>query len=185
MWILDLLAALILVLGIVFYNILVTKKNRIDQAYYSIDVMLKKRYDLIPMLVDTVKGSLTHERETLESVTLLRNNILNGNLKVDGKVAADNEISSAIGHIMLMSESYPDLKTSASFIHLQGALNESEEQLAASRRFLNAAVTDYNNSIEKFPSMMIASMFGMKRRNYFIIAEKEKERPALYIKKQA
>jgi LemA protein len=184
MWILDLLAILIVVFGIVFYNILVTKKNRIDQAYYSIDVMLKKRYDLVPMLVDTVKGFMTHERETLESVTQMRSNILAGNMKVDGKVAADNVINTGISHIMLMSESYPVLRSSPNFLHLQGALNESEEQLAASRRFLNAAVTDYHNALEKFPSNIIARIFGMKRRNYFIIPGIEKERPVLYFNKQ-
>lgn len=88
MWILDIIAISILILGIVFYNILVRKRNRIDQAYYSIDVMLKKRYELIPMLVDTVKGFITHERETLESITQLRENILTGNMKVDGKVGS-------------------------------------------------------------------------------------------------
>ena len=183
MWILDIIAISILVLGIVFYNILVTKRNRIDQAYYSIDVMLKKRYELIPMLVDTVKGYMTHERETLESITQLRNNILTGNMKVDGKVGSDNEINRNIDHIMLMSEAYPDLKAGPNFIHLQGALNESEEQLAASRRFLNAAVMDYHNSIDQFPSNIIAWIFGMKKRNYFIIAGNEKARPILFINK--
>jgi LemA protein len=145
--------------------------------------MLKKRYDLIPLLVNTVKAYMTHERETLESITRLRENILTGNMKVDGKVSSDNEINSNIGHIMLMSESYPDLKASPHFIHLQGALNESEEQLAASRRFLNAAVMDYHNSIDKFPSNIIAWIFGLKNRHYFIIADKEKAQPILYINK--
>jgi LemA protein len=106
-------------------------------------------------------------------------------LKVNGKVAADNEINSGISSIMLSAEAYPDLKASANFIHLQGALNESEEQLGASRRFLNAAVMDYHNAIEKFPTNMIAGIFGMKRRNFFIVPEKEKERPVLHTKKQA
>jgi LemA protein len=185
MWILDVIGILVLVLGVVFYNILITKRNRIDQAYFSIDVMLKKRYELLPMLVNAVKGFMTHERETLESITRLRQNVLTGNIKVDDKVGYDNEINKNIDHIKLMSESYPHLKASPQFIHLQGALNESEEQLAASRRFLNAAVLDYHNSIDQFPSNIIASIFGMKKRNYFIVADKEKARPILYINKPA
>jgi LemA protein len=168
---------------IYLYNTLVRKKNAIDQAYYSIDVQLKKRYELIPMIVDAVKGYMAHEKDLLVSLTKIRVGILNGNLSVNEKVRSDNQINQYVQRVIVLAENYPSLKSSASFIHLQGALNESEEQLAASRRFLNAAVADYHNIIHMFPSNLVAELFKMKERNYFEIKEEEKARPVLYINK--
>jgi LemA protein len=165
-------------------NELIRKRNAIDQAYFSIDVMLKKRYDLIPMLVDTVQGFLQHERGLMIELTRLRSAILSGDSSIDEKIQADNQVNDCIHRTVTVAESYPNLKSNPSFIHLQGALNETEEQLAASRRFLNAAVADYHNSIESFPSNAVASLRGMKKRHYFTIPDQEKLRPILLINKE-
>ena len=177
-----LLVGLLVIIPIAMYNNLIRKRNAIDNAYFSIDVQLKKRYDLIPMLVDTVKGYMQHEKSVLEEVTRLRAGVLSGTMGVNEKIAADNAINRGIQQVMVSAESYPVLKSSENFLKLQGSINEAEEQLAASRRFLNAAVADYHNAIQSFPSSVIASWAGMKKRNYFEINEEEKQRPSVQFK---
>ena len=155
------------------YNSLVGKQNMVDNAFSSIDVMLKKRFDLIPNLVATVKQYMTHENETLTRVTEMRAKAMGGGLSKDQMVELDN----MIGNIMVSVEKYPDLKASTNFMQLQGSLNEIEEQLSASRRAYNAAVLDYNNSIEMFPSNIVAGMINYKQRNMFEIVEAERKTP--------
>lgn len=177
-----LVVGLLIVVFISMYNNLIRKRNAIDNAYYSIDVQLKKRYDLIPMLVETVKGYMQHEKTVFEEITRLRSGIMSGSMSVNDKIAADNTINRGIQGILLSAENYPQLKTSENFLKLQGAMNEAEEQLAASRRFLNAAVAAYHNAIQTFPSSILASWFKMQKRNYFEINEEEKQRPSLQLK---
>jgi LemA protein len=173
--------ALLLIIIVVIYNNLIKKKNAIDNAFFSMDVMLKKRYDLIPQLVETVKGYMHHERETLLTLTELRQKAISGNMSTNEKVELDNKINEVIKNIVVSFENYPQLKASENFLRLQGAINETEEQLAASRRFFNAAVNDYHNGIEMFPSSLIASVMGLKHRTYFNIPGEEKMVPVIKI----
>jgi LemA protein len=163
---------------IIIYNNLIQKKNAIDNAYFSMDVMLKKRYDLIPQLVETVRGYMTHEKEVLTQLTELRQKVIVENLNTNDKVELDNKINAVLQNVFASFENYPQLKASENFLKLQGAINEAEEQLAASRRFYNAAVNDYHNGIEMFPSSLVASWMGLKHKTFFSIANEHREVPA-------
>ncbi|MBN2480727.1 MAG: LemA family protein, partial [Bacteroidales bacterium] len=150
------IAVVLLITVIIIYNTLIRKKNDVENAFASIDVMLKKRYDLIPTIVEAVKGYVKHERNLLAEITALRVKALSGNITNDDRVIIENKIRKGLSDLFVAVENYPDLKASRNFLHLQGSLNEVEEQLAASRRAFNAAVTTYNNSVEVFPSSIIA-----------------------------
>jgi len=163
---------------IIIYNNLIQKKNAIDNAYFSMDVMLKKRYDLIPQLVETVRGYMTHEKDVLTQLTELRQKVIVENLNTNDKVELDNKINTVLQNVFASFENYPQLKASENFLNLQGAINEAEEELAASRRFYNAAVNDYHNGIEMFPSSLVASWMGLKHKTFFSIANEHKEVPA-------
>jgi LemA protein len=165
----------------VIYNNLIKKKNAIDNAYFSMDVMLKKRYDLIPQLVETVKGYMNHEKGLLTQLTELRQKVLKTEQGTNDKVELDNQIKTALQTIFVSFENYPQLKASENFLKLQGAINETEEQLAASRRFYNAAVNDYHNGIEMFPSSIMASWMGLKHKTFFQIPDTDKEVPSVKI----
>lgn len=156
------------------YNLLVARKNAVDQAFAAIDAMCKKRYDLIPNLVATVKQYATHEQETLEKVTALRNQAAAGNVSADEAVDLNNQISEALGRIQVAVEAYPDLKANENFLHLQRSLNEVEEQLSASRRAFNAAVTDYNNAVEMLPTNILANFLGYRPKRLFEAAAQER-----------
>jgi LemA protein len=160
---------LIIFIYIIIYNGLVSRKNQVENAFASIDVYLKKRSDLIPSLVETVKGYMNHERETLEGIAKLRSQTQSSQLGSDEKVMLENQITDGIGRVMLAVESYPDLKASTNFMQLQRTMNEVEAQLAASRRAFNAAVTDYNNGIESFPANIVAGMMKYERKHVFSI----------------
>jgi LemA protein len=166
-------AALLLI--ILIYNGLIKKKNQVDNAFGSIDAMLKKRYDLIPNLVETVKQYMSHEKDTLTQITKLRAQATSGNLSGDEKVDLENKISGQMRGIMVAVENYPDLKSSANFIQLQGSWNEAEEQIAAARRFFNSSVTDFNNAIQVFPNNMMAGMMGLTAKKVFDIPEEERK----------
>jgi LemA protein len=157
------------------YNSLVGKKNAVEQAFGSIDVMCKKRYDLIPNLVASVKQYAAHEAGTLEKVTELRNRAASGKLSADETVQLNNQLTHALGRLMVTVEAYPQLKANENFIQLQRALNETEEQLSAARRAFNAAVTDFNNAVEMFPTNLMAGMMNYKRRALFEAAEAERQ----------
>ncbi len=175
----------VVVLGLIIialYNSLIVKKNAVDNAYFSMDVMLKKRHDLIPQLVDTVKGYMQHEKELLSQLTALRQQFDAAQWPVNEKVKLENQLNTVLQQVRVQVENYPDLKASSNFLKLQGAINEAEEQLAASRRFYNAAVNDYHNAIQTFPSSAIASMAGMVRKEYFEADEKAKEVPVVTFK---
>ena len=153
----------------------VWKKNQVENAFARIDTMLKKRYDLIPNLVATVKQYASHEKETLTEITELRAKAMSGGLSSDEQVKVDNQISKAMGGIMVAVESYPELKANENFIQLQRTLNETEEQISAARRAFNATVTDFNNAIEMFPSSIVAGMMHYTRRQLFEIPKTERE----------
>ena len=166
------------VIGLIFfmmYNTLIGKKNQVENAFSTVDVMLKRRYDLIPNLVSTVKTYMNYEGSTLEKITELRAKAISGGISSDEKVSLDNEIRKAMGSIMVAVENYPELKANDNFMHLQRTLNETEEQIAAARRTFNAAVVDYNNAVEMFPTNIIAGMMGYGRKNVFEASDEERK----------
>jgi len=169
-------AAFILLLSaLLIFNSLIRRKNDVENSFASIDVMLRKRYDLIPKIVETVKAYMNYERELLTEITELRIKALPQTLTAEERVQVENRLSARLTDLLVAVENYPDLKASTNFLQLQGTLNEVEEQLAASRRAFNAAVTIYNNSIEIFPSNIIASMMQYKRRSFFEIPAAKRE----------
>lgn len=167
---------LILIISIIsMYNGLIRRKNEVDNAFGGIDVQLKKRYDLIPNLVSTVKQYASHEKELLEKVTELRAKATNDKLSNDEKVALDNQISAGMKGIMVAVESYPDLKANENFMNLQRTLNEVESQISAARRTYNAVITDYNNGIQTFPRNILAKQMNMKAKEVFVIPDTERQ----------
>ena len=171
------IVAMVLVFLVLLYNTLIAKKNQVENVFGSIDALLKKRYDLIPNLVSTVKTYMLHEKGTLTELTELRAKAISGTLSNDEKVDLDNKLSQTLGGIMVAVENYPDLKANQNFLQLQSTLNEVEEQISASRRAYNASVTDYNNAVEMFPTNIVASMLQYKRKNVFEIPEIERTAP--------
>lgn len=166
----------LLILLIVFYNSLINKRNQAENAFATIDVMLKKRFDLIPNLVTIVKQYSKHEQETFSQLARLRNTNYS-DLSGSDKQQFDDNFSRAKQGIFILAESYPELKASENFMHLQRSLNETEEQLSAARRAYNAAVTDYNNSVQSFPSNILARTFSFIRKDVYTIPETEREIP--------
>lgn len=162
---------------IALYNGLVSLKNRTDEAWSDIDVQLKRRYDLIPNLINTVKGYAAHEKETMERVVEARNRAMS----VQGgdsnaKSEAENMLSGALKSIFALAESYPDLKANQNFLELQRELSDTENKIQSARRFYNGNVRDLNTKIEMFPSNLIAKNLGFKTREFFQLGdEKEKE----------
>jgi LemA protein len=162
---------------LVLYNGLIAKKNQVDNAAASIDTMLKKRYDLIPNLIATVQQYMTHERELLTELTELRTRAVAsaGGGSLDDQARANGQLSGALSRVMIAAEGYPDLKASQNFVQLQGALNETEEQISAARRAYNAAVTAYNNALEMVPTSLLAGMMGLQPRQLFAATEVERQ----------
>ena len=164
-------AAVVLALGgISIYNNLIRRRNMVDQAFGTIDVQLTQRYDLIPKLVETVKQYMGHERTLLEEIVRLRSQAVSSRTPAD-KIAADNQLTRAMGQLSVTMENYPQLRASENFVQLQRSLNEVEEQLAAARRSYNAAVTDYHNAVQTFPSSLIAGSTGFGLRQMFVADE--------------
>ncbi|MGD9992299.1 MAG: LemA family protein [Salinivirgaceae bacterium] len=166
---------LLVLIIIGMYNSLVRARNEVDNAFGGMDVQLKKRYDLIPNLVATVKQYASHEKELLEKVTEMRSKATSGALSSDEKVALDNQISAGMKGIMVAVENYPDLKANENFMNLQRTLNEVESQISAARRTYNAVITDFNNAIQVFPKSIIAGMMHLKRKGVFVIPETERQ----------
>ena len=169
---LVLVVAVFAVIGI--YNRLVTLRNRVDNAWSQIDVQLRRRYDLIPNLVETVKGYASHEKETLEKVVQARNMAMSAE-GVKDKGEAENMLTGTLKSIFALAESYPDLKANQNFLMLQEELSGTESKIAYSRQFYNDSVMTYNTSTQTFPSNILAGMFGFKEREYFEIEEAAKE----------
>ncbi|MFH1582279.1 MAG: LemA family protein [bacterium] len=166
----------ILLLVIATYNKLILLRNRVKEAWSDIDVQLKRRYNLIPNLVNTVKGYATHERELLEKVTKARTFAMQaGTMKEKGE--AENALSSTLKSLFAVAENYPDLKASTNFLELQRELRDTEDKIQASRRFYNTNVRDFNTKIETFPTNIIANLFNFKKSDFFEATEGEKELP--------
>jgi len=163
--VLAIIAALVLYV-VVQYNGLVRLRNRIENAWSQIDVQLQRRYDLIPNLVETVKGYATHEREVFERVTQARNQALNAQ-GVANQAQAENMLTGALKSLFAVSEAYPDLKANQNFLALQEELSGTEGRIAYARQFYNDSVQSYNTKIQQFPSNLIAGPFGFKEREYF------------------
>ena len=165
------------------YNGLIRLKNRVDEAWSDIDVQLKRRYDLIPNLVETVKGYAAHEQGTLDKVITARNAAMaaqkSGNAQEQGK--AENELSGTLKSIFALAESYPDLKANQNFLELQRELTDTEDKIQAARRFYNTNVRDFNTKLEVFPTNMIAGQLKFTARQFFAI-ENEAERKNIEVK---
>jgi len=169
------IVVVILFIVVLIYNSLIGKKNQVKNVFGTIDVLLKKRYDLIPQLIATVKGYMQHERSLLQEITEARARAVSGRLSDDEQVLLDNSFNKMLGGVMLAVENYPDLKADKSFMHLQRTMTEVEEQISAARRAYNAAVEAFNNAVEMFPTNIIASMMGYKTRSFFEIREDERK----------
>jgi LemA protein len=156
------------------YNGLVTLKNRVDEAWSDIDVQLKRRYDLIPNLVNTVKGYAAHEKELFESVTKARTAAMGANT-LGEKEQAENMLSGTLKSLFAVAESYPELKANQNFLELQRELTDTEDKIQASRRFYNGNVRDLNIKIETFPTNLIASKLNFTKREFFEAQEAERE----------
>lgn len=172
------IAGVILVLLVMYvistYNGLVRARNKVKDQFSQIDIQLKKRFDLIPNLVNTVKGYAKHESETLEKIVNARN--IYSNAKTDNeKIEASNELSNSLTHLFALAESYPDLKANTNFEELQRELKDVEEKISYARSFYNDSVRLYNNRVQTIPSNIIASLFGFKTESFFEAAASEKD----------
>ncbi|RYD76590.1 MAG: LemA family protein [Sphingobacteriales bacterium] len=173
--IIAIIIGVLFLIGIFFYNSLIGKKNQVTNAFSAIDVMLKKRFDLIPNLVEVVKQYTTYEQGTLSKIVELRSKAVSGNISDSEKASIDSQLSSSIKGLMVNVENYPDLKANTNFINLQSTWTESEEQIAAARRTYNSAVTDYNNAIMMFPGSMFAGILNFQPIAVLATAEEERK----------
>jgi LemA protein len=165
-WIILGVIVVVVLWAISVYNGLIGMRQRTNQAFADIDVQLKQRHDLIPNLVETVKGYAAHEAGTLQAVVNARNSAIAAP-GVEQKVAAENMLTGALRQLFALSENYPNLKANANFQQLQSDLSDIENKLAASRRFFNNAVQEYNTGIQRFPAALFAGMFGFTQRDFF------------------
>ena len=172
MWIAIIIIVLLIIWIISIYNGLVTSKQKVDNAWSQIDVQLQRRFDLIPNLVETVKGYMAHESDVLEKVTSLRSSWTNAKT-VEDKASIDSSLSSTLKTIMALSENYPDLKANTNFMNLQDELSKTEDKLSYSRQFYNDTVTKYNTQLEVFPSNIAAGLFGFNPEALFEVDNAE------------
>ena len=163
------LIVLVLLAGVVSYNRFVSQRNLVRSSWANIDTELKRRYDLIPNLLETVKGYAAHERQTLEAVTAARAGAAAATGSPAAQAAAEGPLVNALRQLLAVSERYPDLKANQSFLELQGELENTEDRLQAARRFYNANVQDYNRRVQAFPSGLIARQFGFRDEELFEI----------------
>jgi LemA protein len=168
------IVVLILVFVIGMYNTLVQLRVRADSAWSDIDIQLKRRHDLIPNLVETVKGYAAHEKGTFENIAKFRSQAMQATTPAD-KAAAENQLSGALKSLFAVAENYPELKASQNFMELQGQLSQTEDAIQNARRYYNAVVRDLNTKIQSFPTNIMAGMFGFQLRQFFEVAEAERE----------
>jgi len=152
------------------YNGFVSGGNKVEEAFSTMDVYLQKRYDLIPNLVETVKGYAKHEKETLDAVVSARS-AAHGASNIEDKLKAEGELTNALGRLLMITEAYPDLKANTNFLNLQNDLQGMEGEIASARKFYNAVVKDYNIKVESIPSNIIAGLFNFKKKPMFEIAD--------------
>lgn len=172
-WIILGIVGLVVVAGIAIYNSLVKSKIRVDEAWSDITVQLKRRLDLIPNLIETVKGYAKHEKEVFEKVTEARTSVMNANGPAE-TAKADNMFESTLKSLFAVAEAYPDLKANQNFQQLQSELVDTEDKIQAARRFYNGAVRDLNTKIKVFPNNLFAGMLGFKEREFFEVEESER-----------
>jgi LemA protein len=175
-WILLGLLVVIVFVLIGIYNSLVQLRVRADSAWSDIDVQLKRRHDLIPNLVETVKGYATHEKGTFENIAKFRSQAMQASSPAD-KAVAENQLSGALKSLFAVAENYPELKASEEFTQLQGSLSQTEDTIQNARRYYNAVVRDLNTKIQSFPSNLIAGMFGFQVRQFFEVTEAADREP--------
>jgi LemA protein len=173
-WVVLTIVVLILVFVIGMYNSLVQLRVRADSAWSDIDVQLKRRHDLIPNLVETVKGYAAHEKGTFENIAKYRSMAMQATTPAD-KAAAENQLTGALKSLFAVAENYPELKASQEFTQLQGSLSQTEDAIQNSRRYYNAVVRDLNTRIQSFPTNILAGMFGFQLRQFFEVAEADRE----------
>ena len=180
----DLLILIVVIIIVIFviitlihmYNNLVGLRNRVKNSYAQIDVQLKRRNDLIPNLVETVKGYAAHEKGVLEEVTKARSSVMNAS-SIEEASAANNQLTSALKTLFAVAENYPELKANSNFQQLQSELSDTEDKIAYARQFYNDVVLKYNNACQQFPSSLIARMFGFKEEAFFQAPEAERAVP--------
>lgn len=166
----------LIVFVITTYNDLVRLRNKVKNAFAQIDTQLQRRFDLIPNLVETVKGFATHEKELLENVAASRSGYMNASSNGE-KLAMNNQLTSNLRSLFAVAESYPELKANTNFLKLQDELSETEDKITYSRQFYNDAVTIYNNKIQMFPGNIVAGMFGFREEELFNTDDEAKEAP--------
>ena len=176
LWIILGVAALIVLWLIFTFNRLVTLRNRVKEAWADIEVQLKRRYDLIPNLVETVKGYAAHESQAFENVTKARAAAISGSANPHDQAAKENMLSGALKSIFAVAEAYPDLKANTNFLELQRELSDTENKIQAARRFFNSNVLAINNAVEVFPSNVIAGMLGFSKEEFFDLDETPAQR---------
>ncbi len=176
MWIYIVLALIVLIFiyAICLYNTLVKLNNKVKEAFSTMDVYLKKRWDLIPNIVETVKGYADHEKNTLKEVVELRNSAYDS-MSMDEKIKANQELSGSVPKIMALAEAYPELKANENFKNLSEQLAKVEEDIASSRKYYNGVVRNYNNKVEMFPSNLFAKLFGYQTKQMFEVNENERQ----------
>ena len=167
---------LLVLFAVSLYNRLVRLRNNREQAFADVDVQLKQRHDMIPQLVEAVKGYMVHERGVLTEVTEARANAMKATT-INEKIVAETRLSSALDGLKVSVEAYPDLKASQNFMQLQDELSDTENKIQASRRFYNGNVRDFNTKIQVFPTNMIAGLLGFKKYDFFQIEQEEKQAP--------
>ena len=173
-WILFAVVAVIVVAFIYYYNKFIVLGNRIDNSLAQIDVQLKKRADLVPNLIDTVKGYAKHEKEIMSEVTNARKPLVSAK-NITSKVKAGDQLQNALRSLFAIAENYPQLRANENFLHLQKELSAIEDKVAYSRQYYNDSVLSYNNSVEVFPGKMFASIYGAKEKTYLEITEAERK----------
>lgn len=176
-WIICGIAALLVLWLIMSYNGLVRLRNMAQEAWSGIDVQLKRRSDLVPNLVSTVKGYASHEKETLMKVTEARTAVENAGSDTAARMKAENALTSTLRSLFAVAEAYPDLKANTNFLQLQGELSKLEDELQLSRRYYNASARNLNNAVQQFPGLLIAGPMGFSVMPYFEADEKERATP--------
>ncbi|MEO1340922.1 MAG: LemA family protein [Cyanobacteria bacterium J06635_13] len=169
-----LIACIIFMIGVKIYNSLVYQKNQVNKSFSSVDVLLKKRWNLIPNLVAVVKNHMEFEQQTLAEITRLRSQVMSGGVSNEQRLTLENQITRTMGNVVALIENYPELKSDGHVTQLLESLNETEEQISAARRFYNTAVTEYNNALEMFPSNVVANYMRYQQRELFVTPAEER-----------
>ena len=179
LWVVLVVVVLLVIVAILIYNGLIRSRNQVENSWSQIDVQLKRRIDLIPNLVETVKGYAAHEKETLDAVITARNAAIAAPSDPHAQAAADSAITGALRQVFALSEAYPDLKANTNFLALQEELTATEGRVAYARQFYNDSVLNYNNKIQAFPTVIFANMLDFDKREYFEADEAAREVPKI------